>query len=137
MAFVLDTASSYSWPVEFDIPGDGGRRVRQSFDAEFDRVDQAECEEIIAGVRQREALQEAGQEVPDELERFDPVAIARRLMVGWGGIKDANGEEVPFTDATVMRVLRTPTVAVMIVRAWVDSLAGKKSKNSLAPRGIG
>ena len=137
MAFVLDTASSYSWPVEFDIPGDGGRRVRQSFDAEFDRVDQAECEEIIAGVRQREALQEAGQEVPDELERFDPVAIACRLMVGWSGIKDTNGDEVPFTDATVMRVLRTPTVAVMIVRAWVDSLAGKKSKNLSAPRGIG
>jgi hypothetical protein len=137
MAFVLDTASSYSWPVEFDIPGDGGRRVRQSFDAEFQRIDQAEVEEIVAGVRRREALQEDGQEVPDELERFDPVTIARDLMVGWSGIKDTNGDEVPFTDATAMRVLRTPTVAAMIVRAWAESIAGSKRKNSLAPRGIG
>jgi hypothetical protein len=137
MAFILDQANSYSWPVEFDLPGNGGRRVRQSFDAEFRKIDQADVEEIIAGVRRRESLQENGQEVPEELEGFDPVTIARDLMVGWSGIKGADGEDVPFTDATVMRVLRTPTVAVMIVRAWVDSLAGKKSKNSLAPRGIG
>lgn len=137
MAFVLDQASSYSWPVEFDLPGDGGRRVRQSFDAEFRKIDQSEVEELIAGVRRREALQEDGREVPDELEQYDPISVARDLMVGWSGIRGADGDEVPFTDATVMRVLRTPTVAAMIVRAWAESIAGSKRKNSLAPRGIG
>jgi len=137
MAFILDSASTYSWPVEFDVPANAGRRVRQSFDAEFRRIDQDEVEQIVAGVRRREALQEDGQELPDELECFDPVSVAGDLLVGWSGIKDANGDEVPFTDATVTRVLKTPTVAAMVVRAWAESIAGSKRKNSSAPRGIG
>ena len=65
------------------------------------------------------------------------MSIARSLLAGWSGIAGADGVDVPFTAATVSRVLGTPTVAAMIVMAWVDSIAGSKAKNSRAPRGIG
>ena len=137
MAFILDQASTYRWPVEFDIPGDGGRRVKQSFDAEFHRIDQERVEEIVRCIRRREALEEAGREIPDDLDGYDAMSIARSLLAGWSGIAGADGVDVPFTTATVSRVLGTPTVAAMIVMAWVDSIAGSKAKNSRAPRGIG
>jgi hypothetical protein len=137
MSFILDQASSYRWPVEFDVPGDGGRRVRQSFDAEFHRIDQERVEEIVRCIRRREALEEAGREIPDELDGYDAINIARSLLAGWSGIAGADGVDVPFTDATVSRVLGTPTVAAMIVSAWAESITGAKRKNSSAPRGIG
>lgn len=137
MAFILDQASTYRWPVEFDIPGDGGRRVKQSFDAEFQRIDQERVEEIVRCVKRREALEEAGREIPDELDGYDAISVARSLLAGWSGIAGADGADVPFTEATVARVLGTPTVATMIVQAWADSIAGSKRKNSSAPRGIG
>lgn len=137
MSFVLDQASTYRWPVEFDIPGDGGRRVRQSFDAEFHRIDQERVEEIVRCIRRREALEEDGREIPDELEGYDAINIARSLLAGWSGIAGSDGVDVPFTDATVSRVLGTPTVAAMVVSAWAESITGAKRKNSLAPRGIG
>jgi hypothetical protein len=137
MSFILDQASTYRWPVEFDVPGDGGRCVRQSFDAEFHRIDQERVEEIVRCIRRREALEEAGREIPDELDGYDAINIARSLLAGWSGIAGADGVDVPFTDATVSRVLGTPTVAAMIVSAWAESITGAKRKNSSAPRGIG
>ena len=137
MSFILDQASTYRWPVEFDVPGDGGRRVRQSFDAEFHRIDQERVEEIVRCIRRRETLEEAGREIPDELDGYDAINIARSLLAGWSGIAGADGVDVPFTDATVSRVLGTPTVAAMIVSAWAESITGAKRKNSSAPRGIG
>ena len=93
MAFILDQASTYRWPVEFDIPGDGGRRVKQSFDAEFQRIDQERVEEIVRCVKRREALEEAGQEIPDELDGYDAISVARSLLAGWSGIAGADGAD--------------------------------------------
>ena len=36
MAFVLKQDDRFTWPISFDVPVDGGRHQRQTFDGEFD-----------------------------------------------------------------------------------------------------
>ena len=38
MAFVLKQSDTYVWPVTFDIPVDGGRHEKQTFDGERRRL---------------------------------------------------------------------------------------------------
>ena len=40
MAFVLKQSDTYKWPVTVEIPIDGGRFDKQTFDAEFKRLPQ-------------------------------------------------------------------------------------------------
>jgi hypothetical protein len=40
MAFVLKQSDTYVWPVTFDIPVDGGRHEKQTFDVQFKRMPQ-------------------------------------------------------------------------------------------------
>ena len=41
MAFTLDQTDSYSWPVELEVAGDGGKFERHSFDIRFRRLTQS------------------------------------------------------------------------------------------------
>jgi hypothetical protein len=42
---------------------------------------------------------------------------------------DADGDEVPFSEATKQQLLDIPTVAAAIIVAYFDSLTGTKAKN--------
>jgi hypothetical protein len=122
MAFVLKQTASYSWPVPLLIPVDGGRREKHSFDAEFRRLPQTRINEIIKLAR---AL-ELGRE---DDEALDDKTAAREILIGWAGITDDAGKEVPFSESALEQLLEIPTIAGQIIRAWFNSMEVAKKGN--------
>jgi hypothetical protein len=122
MAFVLKQTASYTWPVPLLIPVDGGRREKHSFDAEFRRLPQTRINEIIKLAR---AL-ELGRE---DDEALDDKTAAREILIGWAGITDDAGKEVPFSESALEQLLEIPTIAGQIIRAWFNSMEVAKKGN--------
>jgi len=122
MAFVLKQSASYTWPVPLLIPVDGGRREKHSFDAEFKRLPQSRINEIIKLAR---AL-ELGR--GDE-ESLDDKTAAKEILIGWAGITDDSGKDVPFSEAALDQLLEIPTIAGQIIRAWFNSMEVAKKGN--------
>lgn len=114
MPFTLKRDDRFLWPVSFDVPIDGGKFKRETFDAEFRRLSQSRLSEITKQVR--------SEEVSD-------LDIAREVLVGWAGIKDDDGEDVPFSESAREQLLDVPMLATAIVAKYFESLQGAKAKN--------
>jgi len=126
MAFILKQSDTYNWPVPFEVPTDGGRFLKQSFDAEFKRPTQTRIVEIQESVMAR---LRAIQNDQDTEGMITDQQIAGEVLVGWSGIDDGEGGEVPFSEKAKAQVLDVPSVAASIVEAFFDSLKGAKRKN--------
>ena len=114
MAFVLKQSDTYSWPVTFDLPIDGGRHQRQSFDGEFRRLSQSR-------------IREMGQQI--EAGETTDADLATEVLVGWSGITDDSGKDVPFSQTALQQLLDVPMLATAIITAYFSSLQGAKRKN--------
>lgn len=123
MAFVLKQSATYSWPVTLVLPVDGGRREKHTFEGEFRRLPQTRINEIV---RQARAMERGRINEDEVLEDQD---AAKEILVGWSGVVDDDGAEMPFTDKLLDQLLEIPTVAGQIVRAWFESLEVAKRKN--------
>lgn len=126
MAFVLKQSASYTWPVSFKLPADGGKFEKQSFDAEFKRLPQGRINEIQAEVQARIKAVERNEAIEDGIT---DQSIAREILIGWSGIVDDEGDEVAYSTAARDQLLEVPTVAAAVILAYFDSLTGNKSKN--------
>lgn len=111
--FKLSQSPEYTWPVEINLPADGGRTEKATFDAKFKRMTQSRMEEIRAAADR------------GELRDAD---LAREALIGWSGVIDENGE-VPFSEAARDRLLDVPMVASAIVLALLSSVSGARRKN--------
>lgn len=114
MAFVLSQSESYTWPVVVEFPISGGRFDKQTFDVEFKRLAQSRIREIWDAIQ-------TGEMTDDDL--------CNEVVVGWAGVQDAKGDEVPFSEKAKADLLNISLVASSIVTAWLDSLAKAKRKN--------
>lgn len=119
MAFVLKQSDTYVWPVTFDIPVDGGRQERQTFDGEFKRLPQSQVGPMVAELTKLEDL--------GDLDRI--TEIARELLVGWSGVTGDDGKEVPYSQKALDQLLEVPFLAVVVLKAYMDSIKGAKRKN--------
>ena len=126
MAFVLKQSDTYVWPVSFDIPTDGGRFTKQTFDAEFKRPTQTRIVEIQESVMQRLRAIQNDEETTGMITDLE---IAGEILVGWAGIEDGKGGEVPYSEKAKDQVLDMPAVSASVVEAFFDSLKGAKRKN--------
>lgn len=123
MAFVLKQSASYTWPVPLLIPVDGGRREKHSFDAEFKRLPQTRIDEIIRLAR----MIEAGKCEPEDEQTM--ARIPRELLIGWTGITDDAGKDVPFSESALDQLLEIPAIAGQIIKAWFSSMEVAKKGN--------
>ena len=112
MAFVLKQSDSYSWPVTVEFPVDGGRFEKQTFDVELKRLSQSRIQEVIDG----KGTTNDGD-------------FAKEVVLGWNGVTDPKGADVPFSAAALDQLLNVPLVAAAIVEAFFGSLTGAKRKN--------
>lgn len=119
MAFVLKQSTSYTWPIKLIIPTDGGRKETHTFDGEFKRLSQSRINEIIKLSREIEQ----GQVDPDEVEDLD---IAKEMLIGWSGVLDDAGKEIPFSEAALAQLLEIPSIAGQIVKAFFKSIQSEK-----------
>lgn len=112
--FVLSQSDSYSWPVEVYLPTDDGKRVKQTFDACFKRLSQSRIKEIFDKVK---------------TEEISDLELCKEILVGWKGVEDGNGEELPFTEGAREKLLDVQIVAASVLEAFFDSLSKAKRKN--------
>jgi hypothetical protein len=111
--FKISQNPTYTWPVNVELPTDGGRVEKATFDVEFKRLTQTRLNEIKTAI-------ESNQITDNEL--------AREVMTGWSGITDADGV-VPYSEAARDQLLDIPLVSASIVMALFSSIAGAKRKN--------
>lgn len=119
MAFVLKQSDTYSWPVAFDLPVDGGRHERQTFDGEFKRLPQSKVGLMVAELAR---LDETG-----DLDRISE--LAGEVLVGWSGVTDDQGKDIPFSQKALEQLLEVPMLGVATLKAYMDSIKGAKRKN--------
>lgn len=111
--FVLSKSASYSWPVAVSLPTAGGKFETHTFDVTFKRLTQARIKEFV--------------EKSEELGGDD--SFCREVVVGWQGIVDEAGQQVPFSEMALAQLLDVPMVAKKIVTAYLESVSGAKIKN--------
>lgn len=126
MAFVLNQSQSYSWPVSIQLPADGGKREKSSFDALFKRLPQSRINEIQQLVQQRIKAAERGEELDNGVT---DQTIAAEILVGWAGILDADGDDMPYSEAVKAQLLDVPMMAGALIEAYFTSLVELKRKN--------
>lgn len=126
MAFVLNQSQSYSWPVSIQLPADGGKREKSSFDALFKRLPQSRINEIQQLVQQRIKAAERGEELDNGVT---DQTIAAEILVGWAGILDADGDDVPYSEAVKAQLLDVPMMTGALIEAYFTSLVELKRKN--------
>jgi hypothetical protein len=111
--FKLSQSETYFWPVTVEVPMDGGKFDKQTFDAEFKRLDQTRLKEIY---------EKAGAgELTD-------ASIAAEVLAGWKSVSDESGD-VPFSETSKQKLLNVPLVTGSVVKAFFESIAGSKRKN--------
>ena len=123
MAFVLKQSATYKWPVTILLPIDGGKKEKHTFDAEFRRLPQSRTEELATQLK----MQERSDIDPDQILLMKDAA--KEILVGWSGVQDDSGEEIPFSEAALEQVLEIQMVAAQIILGWFNSLEVAKRKN--------
>lgn len=111
--FKIKQTPTFFWPVEVLIPTDGGKFDKQTFDAEFKRLDQDQLKALRERIERRE--------VNDD-------QFVREVLVGWRGVNDGDAE-LPFSETAVRQVLLVPNAAASIVLAFTEAHAGLIRKN--------
>lgn len=110
--FKLAKVKTVFWPVKVQIPGDGGKSVQASFEAEFAILDTNEFEDIIL------------QRDDERRDALDAV------LVGWRGVKDEDGQsDVAFTPETKKAMLAIPYARAGLLEAYGHASMGGRRKN--------
>jgi hypothetical protein len=113
--FKLDSTDTYTYPVTIEVVADGGRFSKSSFDATFKRLSRTQVAEMMRQIRDGEMTDHG---------------VAAAVLVGWKGVLDTSGAEIPFSEGARDQVLDVHPVCPAVIQAWADSLKGGKAKNS-------
>ena len=114
MSFILSQGNSYKWPVVHDMPVDGGKHERHTFDAEFKRITQSR-------------IRQMGEQI--ENNEITESELVTEVLLGWDGINDEDGNPIKFSQKALAQVIDVPMLATCISKAFFDSIAGAKRKN--------
>jgi hypothetical protein len=114
MGFRIQLPPTYEAEVTVAYPVEGGRVHKAKFFAVFRRLAQAELEALMADV--------AAKTVTDR-------DVLGRVLVGWRGVEDEDGRELPFNDATRDQLLALHPAQPSIARAFFESISGAREKN--------
>ena len=123
--FILKKEATFTHPIKFYTPADGGTQKEETFDAVFKILPQSRINEIGAQAQKKE--KELKEGIFDGIDISDYM-IAEEVLVGWDGITDGD-KEVPYTPATKKQILEIPLLANTIVTAYLNVVAQQKTKN--------
>ena len=123
--FILKKEATFTHPIVFYTPGDGGSQNKETFDAVFKIIPQSRINEIGAKAQKKE--KELKEGIMDGTDISD-LLIADEILVGWEGITDGD-KEVPFTTATKKQVLDIAGLANLLVTEYLEVVAQQKTKN--------
>lgn len=114
--FKIGQTDRFTYPVSVEVVGDNGKRSSYSFDAVFKRLSNDEFVEVSRSAKMGD--------LPD-------IDLVRDVLIGWKGIQDEDGNDMPFTEANRDLVLNIWPVTPSIVTAFLEANTPKgRSKNS-------
>lgn len=119
MAFKIDLSDTFFFPVTVQIAKDG-KHDTAKFDAEFKRLSKTENREIF------DRLPRTGHDVDVPITDDE---ILDLVFVGWKGVVDSDGVEIPYSETARTKVLDIQGVSNGIVQSWMNSITGARSKN--------
>ena len=108
MAFVRKKVKVFSWPVSIEEPSDGGTFDTVTFDAKFKRV----------GRKEFQKLGEKGE-----------LDLLKVIMVGWEGIQDEDGKELPFSIEAMRELSDDPYWIRGVLKAYTETFEGARQGN--------
>ena len=123
--FILKKEATFTHPIVFYTPSDGGTQKEETFDAVFKIIPQSRINEI--GLQAQQKKKELDNGIIDGTDISD-LLIADEILVGWDGITDGNNP-VPFTKATKKQVLDIAGLANLLVTEYLEVVAQQKTKN--------
>lgn len=123
--FILKKEATFTHPIKFFTPADGGTQKEETFDAVFKIIPQSRINEI--GLQAQIKQKELNDGIYDGTEISD-LLIADEILVGWDGITDGN-MPVPFTPATKKQVLDIAGLANLLVTKYFEEVSKQKVKN--------
>ena len=108
MALVFKKIAEYDWQVTVETP-DKGKFKQETFTAKFKNIG-------------RKAFAKLVEEQDDE-------DFVKSVLVGWSGIKDEEGNDVPFDDDNLEAVMENHYIVQAIIVAYGESMKGASEKN--------
>ena len=123
--FILKKEATFTHPINFYTPDDGGIQKEETFDAIFKILPQSRINEIGAQAQKKE--KELKEGIIDGTDISD-LQIADEILVGWEGITNGN-EPVVFTKSTKKQVLDIAGLANVLVTEYLKIVAQQKVKN--------
>lgn len=115
--FKIGQTDRFSYPVKVDIVGDGGKRNSYSFDAVFKRLSREEFSALAKSAA-------AGER--------DDLSVASEVMIGWKGIQDDDGNDLPFSETNFALVMGVWPVLPCVVAAFMESHTPKGREKNFA-----
>lgn len=112
--FTISNKNTFTWPVSFRVPVDGGGYESAGFDAEFKRLSQTRLEEITEKLT---------------LGQMTDRQVAEEVLVGWKGVQTADDKPLPYTEDSKARLLDIAGLASTLVLAYTEALRGAREKN--------
>lgn len=110
--FVIDQKDSFTWPVEFEIPGDG-KPLKAYIGAQFKRIPQSRVDDILN---------------PETAPTDE--SLVREVLVGWKDVKDEAGADLEFNAVNLNRLLEVAGMRRAICIAFLEAMmGGGKRKN--------
>ena len=123
--FILKKEATFTQPIKFYTPSDGGIQKEATFDAVFKIIPQSRINEI------REQADKKQKELDEGItdgENISDVLIADEILVGWDGVTDGE-KEIPYSKATKKLILEFPMLANRLVEIYFAELTKQKTKN--------
>jgi hypothetical protein len=106
--FKIDENPTYKWPVNVYVPRDGGKFVKATFTAEFKALPQDQIDAVLQSIRDG-----------------DPDAnFAGECLVGWSGVQDSDGTDLPYSDEAKTKLLNMSYVRNAVVTDFFESISG-------------
>lgn len=108
MAFVRKRSGTFKWPVTVEFPVDGGKFEKELFDAIFKRIGRSDFQDLA--------------------DKGD-VDLIEAVLVGWEGMQDEEGDDIPFSHSALKEQLDDPCWTKGVIAAYLKSLEGGATKN--------
>lgn len=108
--FKIQKATSFQWPVQVNVPRDGGGFATHEFTAEYKMLEQSKIDL---------ALEKFKNEDSDML---------KEIVIGWNGVQDSDGNVLPYSDENRDTLLEIPYVRTALMKGFFEAVSGNKVK---------
>lgn len=125
MTFRIAASPTYKVEVAVHFPGEDGRLRKQSFTAVFKRLTQTQIEAL----RDRIAARGNGALLATDPQPISDRELLDDVLVGWEGVQDEDGNDLPFNDAHKDALLALHPTQPRLVAAYLKSLTEAREKN--------